>query len=236
MDFMRGEQLDVDRLMEQFADEAMPSEVQQLATEMRLVKMHLATVDRQLAKVEDALMETPEYKALLHSYLDALTACGKAMAANTRIGEFRQRLVDIAQERVALTAQMRNADNRDALFQTVRDLMQEERRLNEDIATETSQDEAILKSTHVRTTAAVAVMSRHAELLAQNAQGKALAAERDLLLETERSLREGMLATATSLGLMPQPMNRGREREDRADGRHSSDLPLAQDPVGLDAF
>jgi hypothetical protein len=225
----------IDQVLARLEAGSLPEEIRPMAEELRLVRMRMSAVDRRLQERGDALLETPDLNALYLAYQEALQAYIKAMDANEKIRASRERLVEIERNRDGMMAGMRDDANRREIFQRMRDEMGEQRRLTEEISAQCKQDEAIRKAAQAKAEAAAAVMAKHGELLAQDADVQTCRTEREMLRTAERELLNAMMGSAAELGLLPAPMNRGGGRGDRQPGQQPGDLPQAPEPAGLDA-
>jgi len=221
------------RVLERLERGDLPPELALSAQELKFIRLRLASIEERLRQADRALMDAPEMAAFLATYREALAAHHAAMQANARIRAARERLAAI--ERGRADGGPRDAD----AWRRLREEMNEQRQLAEDIAAESRQDKAVQEAAAARQEAAAAALRLHAELAGKDAASQALKGEQDSLREAENDLLASLVAAASELGILPQPQQgRGRDRREppAANPNPGNDLlPLEPQP-GLDAF
>jgi hypothetical protein len=224
----------VDRILERLDAGTLPEDLKLLAEELRLVRLKLRATEGQLQDIETSLLENANLVALYQVYQAAAKTYAQAVGGNEKIRVAKTRLAEIERGRGEMMSGVRGGGDENArreTFQKMREQMDEQRQLNEEIAAETKQNEAISKAAQAKAEAAAAAMMKYQELLAQNPRAKALKDEQAFLRQAQQALFE------TARAALGNEFGGGAFGGERRSGNPGGGPGMPQPPAdGLDAF
>jgi len=148
--------------------------------ELRLIRLRLRAIERQLEVIEEGLLETADLAPTFTQYLDALTAYLKAVEANPKVKELKTQLTELEQQQ----GQMRpeGGDVRE-FFNKMQERQQQRLKTETALVELINSDPELSKLSTQKARLAAVIVAKLTTMLEQHAEARKLS-------EQERQLRE----------------------------------------------